>query len=145
MNDQQALDPLELLSFVRAWFRLINDHAPKEKLLALLADDGFELRFPEIRLTNKTEFNDWYREITQQYFDQNHHVKQITIIDASATGTQLGVWVNWQAKSWTAPAAYSMSQDYDAFQRWQLVADGTGMPRIKRYIVEQLIDNRKPN
>lgn len=141
MSDTGTLDGLEVLAFVRRWFRALNDHAPQEMLLAMLADDGFELRFPQASLTDSASFAEWYHAITHQYFDQTHEVKQVTTIAAAPGRTEVAVWVNWRASSWQPPAGYSTRTDFDAFQSWLLVAGPDGRPRIKRYVVEQLVEN----
>ncbi len=131
-----------IFKLIRDWFLQINNHAPVETLLAMLAPGGFTLRFPEATLGNEKEFRAWYLDVTSKFFDQNHDVRHLEI-DLNNGGAEISLLVNWQARTWQAPDAYSAHLDFDAIQSWSIVVHpGTGRPVIKRYEVVELIQNQ---
>ncbi|MCU7905950.1 MAG: nuclear transport factor 2 family protein [Candidatus Thiodiazotropha sp. (ex Epidulcina cf. delphinae)] len=140
-SGDRGIDKTTILKFVRGWFVQINNHSPVESLLAMLAPDGFVLQFPEVTLSNEEEFRTWYQEVTSKFFDQNHDVKHLEI-DLGNDGIEISLLVNWQARTWQAPAAYSSHLDFDAVQSWKVaILPGNFKPVIKRYKVVELIEN----
>jgi hypothetical protein len=140
MKTTQVEKPV-ILKFIRDWFSQINNHGSVESLLAMLAPDGFMLQFPEATLNSEEAFRAWYQEVTSKYFDQNHDVKQLQI-DRDEGGVEITLLVNWQAKTWESPAAYSTYLNFDAIQSWRIEALPRGhQPVIKRYTVVELIEN----
>ena len=140
-TEERGVDKPAILKFVREWFSRINNHEPVEDLLAMLAPDGFILQFPETTLSSEEAFRTWYREVTCKYFDQTHDVKQLQIA-SDEHAIEITLLVNWRAKSWEAPAAYSTLLNFDAIQTWRIdVLNGNRRPVIKRYKVVELIEN----
>lgn len=139
--EKRVLDKAAILKLVREWFNQINNHGPVESLLAMLAPDDFILEFPEATLSSEEAFRAWYREVTSKYFDQIHDVKQLQI-DPDDDGIRITLLVNWRARSWAAPAAYSTHLNFDAIQTWRVdTLPGDRQPVIKRYKVVELIEN----
>lgn len=134
------LTKIETLDLIRRWFKALNDHEPVEKLLEMLDQDDLEMQFPEAALRNTADFIEWYRGVTMKFFDQKHNLKNIEI-DVKDNTADIVIYVNWLARTWKAPDAYSEFLDVDAFQTWQVTKDAGGAVRIKRYIVEMLESN----
>jgi hypothetical protein len=131
----------EILHLIRQWFRGLNDHAPVETMLNMLAPDGFEMKFPEGIIRTAQDFMTWHSDVTSKFFDQIHELKNIRI-DINGDEADVTVYVNWIAHTWKAPDAYSGRLDFDAFQTWKVVKAADGSIRIKRYVVDQMEDNK---
>lgn len=135
------MDKPAILKFVRQWFSLLNDHGPVESFLAMLAPDGFVLQFPEATLSGEEAFRAWYQKVTNKYFDQSHDVKQLQI-DPGKDSIEITLLVNWRARTWEAPAAYSTCLDFDVIQSWRIkILPRDHQPVIKHYKVVELIEN----
>lgn len=132
----------DIYLFVRKWFHLITDHASVERLLAMLETEDLEMKFPEQTLVDTEDFKQWYQEVTNQFFDQVHDIKNIEV-ELDNDTAYLTILVNWRAHTWDPPDAYSNYIDSDAVQTWQIVKNEAGELKIKKYIVEALKDNRK--
>lgn len=137
------MDSLDVMIFVRNWFKAINDQAPARELLGMLSTQGFELKFPEATLTDEAGFNAWYDNVRASFFDQNHIIRHLDIQPAEDEA-ELAVWVNWQARTRPADKAQSQVLDFDAIQRWTLRRENGGWA-IGRYEVVELFDNLKPS
>ncbi len=131
----------EILHLIRQWFRRLNDHAPVDTMLSMLAPDGFEMKFPEGIISTTKDFMAWYSDVTSKFFDQMHELKNIRI-DINGDEADVTVYVNWVAHTWKTPDAYSVRLDFDAFQTWKVVKAADGSIRIKRYVVDELEDNK---
>lgn len=133
----------DVLALVRNWFRAINDHAPLPILVGMLAENGFELRFPEATLRSREDLERWYGDVTAKFFDQVHEVKMVEV-DLRGDSAEVALLVNWRARTWQPPQAYSKALDFDAVQTWSLAARPVdGRPVIVRHSIESLIDNRQ--
>ena len=133
-----AVAPLtqgEVQELVHAWFRMITDHADVADMEAMLSADDLEMVFPERTLRNLEDFRDWYSGVTREFFDQIHDVRMLAVdLDGGAAGVTL--IVNWQARTWTPPAAYSDWQGAFVHQTWRIERDArSGKARITRYVV----------
>jgi hypothetical protein len=120
----------------RVYLELFDDHAPVEEFLTCLADEDLEMRFPEATVRGHAEFRRWYDGIVRTYFDEVHTIKEL---DVSTDGdrAEVKVLVNWQARTWTPPAACSGALVYDAGQTWEVQRSPTsGAPVIVRYVVD---------
>lgn len=120
------------------WYVALDRHAPLEKVLEFLVDEGLEMRFPEGTMRGHTGFATWYDAVTHRFFDEQH---TLTKVDAHIEGDEasVDVLVNWQARMWTPPGATSEWLGFDADQTWIVVPDpeGDGI-KIKTYIVNSL-------
>jgi hypothetical protein len=122
--------------FVHSWYSQLSDHAPLHEVGAMLAQQGIKLRFPEATLTTRSQFEEWYRGVTEKFFDQCHTVQKLDVrLDGEEA--EVAVTVNWRAHTWQPPQAYSTWINAIAEQKWKIVKDPvSGNPLIKEYLVE---------
>jgi hypothetical protein len=135
-----ALTPEEINDLADRWYKALDVHAPLEDLLAMLADDGLEMVFPEGTSRGHAGFTEWYERVTRIFFDEVHTLKKVepTIADGSA---DVEVVVNWQAKVWNPPEPTSKWLGFDAYQTWQVErSPESGGVVIKRYVVDNLAE-----
>ncbi len=117
MSQATQLANGEVQDLVYSWFRKITDKAPLDQMLALLSPDELEIRFPDATLRNHDEFRRWYETVTNLYFDQVHDLKLLAI-DLDGDRASVNLIVNWQARTWKAPAATSKWEGYYVHQAW---------------------------
>jgi hypothetical protein len=96
------------------------------------------MRFPEATARGHAGFADWYKAVTNRFFDEVHTVSSVEVTALTAAAATVGVVVNWQARIWNPPAAKSEWMGFDAFQTWELVTGPEGTVRLKTYIVDRL-------
>ena len=128
MNDIQRL--------ADDWYAALDQHAPLSEVTQFLIDDGLEMRFPEATAKGHAGFADWYRAVTNRFFDEKHIITKVagTVEGDEAT---VAVLVHWEARMWDAPAPNSAWLGFDADQTW-IVVQEDGTPKIKTYIVNEL-------
>lgn len=130
-----ALTEWEVQELVYTWFRKITDKAPIDEMLAMLSADGLEMAFPEETLTSHDDFTQWYESVTSTFFDQVHELKLLAV-EVEGDRAEVGLIVNWQARTWTPPAPYSEWQGFYVHQTWTVERDAkTGQPVIVKYKV----------
>ena len=103
------------------------------------------MRFPEATIRGHAEFRRWYDGIVHTYFDEVHTINEL---DVSTDGerAEVKVLVNWQARTWSPPAARSERLAYDAGQTWEVRrSPATGAPVIVRYVVETFTPAAPPS
>ncbi len=107
----------QINTFVAAWFRALDNHAPIQECYMLLAEKGLSMQFPDGDIHDQASFKKWYDRVTNLFFDENHNVVGA---EPKITGDQavVDVVVAWQASWWEAPAAKSKRTAMDATQRW---------------------------
>ncbi|HWS32845.1 MAG TPA: nuclear transport factor 2 family protein [Actinoplanes sp.] len=132
-----ALTDDGIRSLVTEWYRALDRHDDLGAVLPYLIDDGLEMRFPEATARGHAGFSDWYKAVTNRFFDEVHTVTAVDITRLDEKGATLSVVVNWQAKIWNPPAAKSEWLGFDAYQTWELVAVPGGV-QLKTYIVDRL-------
>jgi hypothetical protein len=133
-----AITEESIHTLVVEWYRALDRHDELDKVLPYLVDEGLEMRFPEVTARGHSGFGDWYKAVTNRFFDEVHTVETVDVTRLDATGAELKVVVNWQAKIWNPPAARSEFLGFDAFQTWELVVTPDGSTRLKTYIVDSL-------
>ena len=151
MNHMTPLLESEVKQLVDTWYTKLDAHAPVEELLPLLADDGLEMKLPEVTLHGHAEFIQWYERVIRTFFDEIHTMKELHItltgtpretdveIEGSSMQAQVRLVVNWQAHRWMPPAAKSEWLGFDASQRWVVQRlPHTGNPVVMTYTVEAL-------
>ncbi|MGH8902322.1 MAG: nuclear transport factor 2 family protein [Egibacteraceae bacterium] len=134
----EPLTNAEIRRLANDWYRKLDVHAPVEAVLALLADEGFEIRIPEGTFRGHDGFKQVYEGWIRRFFDEVHKINQLSI---SATGdmADVTVVVNWQARVWDPPEPKSKWLDIDAYQTWVVQRSPTsGRPVILTYIVDAL-------
>ena len=130
----------EVKELVYSWFKKLTDKVPAEELTAMLSGQSLEMQFPDDTLRNHAEFRGWLTKVTSLFFDQVHDV---LFLDVSLDGerAEVNLVVNWQARTWTPPAAYSAVTRFNVHQHWVVVRDrASGRPVILRYMVGQFDD-----
>jgi hypothetical protein len=136
MADAAPLEEAEVKQFVdKVYIELFDTHAPIEEFFSSLDDDDLEMRFPEETVHGHEGFRRWYERIINTFFDEVHTVKEVEVsIEGDRATVQ--VLVNWQAHTWTPPAAKSQWLGFDAGQTWVVKrSPATGQPMIVTYIV----------
>ncbi len=110
----------EIKGFVHAWFRLLDDHAPVEECIEMLASDGLEMYFPDATVSNLAMFKEWYDGVINLFFDENYCDVQLGEPQISGEQAELDVVVRWQA-SWLEPGtAESKRVNLVATQKWRV-------------------------
>jgi hypothetical protein len=123
--------------FAVDWYKSLDRHDDLEYVQTLLADEGLEMRFPEVTSHGHDEFATWYKAVTTRFFDEQHTVRSVdvkSIVDGSA---EVKVLVNWQCRGHDAQDANSKWFGFDAFQTWTVIAGPAG-PQIQVYGVDRL-------
>jgi hypothetical protein len=151
MSHMPALLESEVKQLVDTWYAKLDAHAPVEELLPLLADDGLEMRLPEVTLHGHAEFIQWYERVIRTFFDEIHTMKELHItlsgtpsekdvgVDGSLMQAQVQLVVNWQAHRWNPPAAKSEWLGFDASQSWVVQRlPNTGKAVVVTYTVDAL-------
>jgi hypothetical protein len=133
-----ALTEESIRGAVVAWYQALDRHDPLADVLPYLVDDGLEMRFPEATARGHAGFADWYKAVTNRFFDEVHTVTSIDIKELAPDQAEVKVVVNWQATIWNPPAAKSQWLGFDAYQTWVVVAGPDGGARVKMYIVDAL-------
>jgi len=133
-----ALTDQDIRVLVTEWYRALDRHDELGKVLPYLLDDGLEMRFPEATALGHAGFSDWYKAVTNRFFDETHAVTSVDITALDERGATVSVVVNWQARIWNPPAAESVWLGFDAFQSWQLVAAPDGTVKLKTYVVDRM-------
>jgi ketosteroid isomerase-like protein len=129
----------ELRSYAVDWYAALDRHADVETLLPLLADQELQMRFPEGVQKGHAGFRNWYRTVTNRFFDEAHELKQFAVTRSDSTGAEVRLVVNWQAKIWDPPEARSVWIGFDADQTWELqTSPADGSLKMTRYIVNSL-------
>lgn len=125
-------------TLVVEWYQALDRHDELADVLPYLLDEGLEMRFPEVTARGHSGFIDWYKAVTNRFFDEQHTVKTVEITRIDAQGADLTVVVNWQCKIWNPPAANSEFLGFDAYQRWELVFGPDEDIWLKTYIVDDM-------
>ena len=123
----QPLTEAEINTFVTAWYLALDQHAPAEECLKLVADD-VQMIFPEKTLHGRGDFAAWYAGgayadgeqapgVINIFFDENHNVVSVES-EISGAEARLRVVVAWQASLFVPPAAKSKRVSLDAIQDW---------------------------
>ena len=117
----------QIKEFVTAWYLALDQHAPAEECLKLVADD-VQMIFPEKTLHGSRDFSAWYAGGTYSagekapgviniFFDENHNVVSVAS-KIAGDQAELDVLVAWQASWFVPPAAKSKRVSLDATQKW---------------------------
>ena len=128
----------DIRAAVADWYRALDRHDDLPSVLPYLVDDGLEMRFPEVTSRGHAGFADWYKAVTNRFFDEVHTVSTVDISELSPDQAWVKVLVNWQARVWNPPAAKSLWLGFDAYQTWEMVPGPDGRPLVKTYIVDSL-------
>ena len=136
MTTVATLTESEVKQLVDDWYRKLDVHAPMVELLPMLADEGLEMRFPEVTAYGYAGFEEWYQRVIRLFFDEVHTMKelQIRVTDDRA---DVKLVVYWETSIWKPPAARSERIMLDAAQTWIVArSPQTRKPVITTYIVD---------
>ena len=59
------------------WYAALDQHAPLSDVTQFLIDDGLEMRFPEATAKGHAGFAEWYRAVTNRFFDEKQDRKSV--------------------------------------------------------------------
>lgn len=142
MTETVTLTREQVTRFVTDWYAALDEHAPTEHLVAMLADDGLDMQMPEITLRSHDDFRTWYETtIINRYFDETEEVQSL---DVTVDGARADVRMvtRWRARRWNPPAPRSEQVDYTSTKSWVVECPPeTGSPIISRYVVEEFVPN----
>jgi hypothetical protein len=133
-----ALTESSIITAVGDWYRALDRHDPLADVLRFLVADGLEMRFPEATALGQDGFANWYKAVTNRFFDEQHTVTSVVVKNLTAQRADVSVVVNWQARIWDPPAPNSQWLGFDAYQTWEVVAGAKGTVLVKTYIVDSL-------
>lgn len=142
MTQTIPLAQVQVRQLVDDWYRGLDEHAPTEQLLSMLADSGLEMRMPEITLRGADDFRSWYENtIINRFFDEVHELVSLDItIDGERADVRLVT--HWQARQWNPPAPRSERIDYNATQSWVVGCSARdARPVIVTYSVDEFVPN----
>lgn len=122
MAETGTLSNWEVQDLVYTWFRKLTDKVPADELIAMLSPRNLEMQFPDQTLGNYDDFRAWLNTVTHLFFDQVHDVKYLDVQIAGSQAT-VNLIVNWQARTWKPPAAYSEWQGSYVHQQWTVRRD----------------------
>jgi len=74
-----ALTDEGVRELVTEWYRALDRHDELGEMLRYLIDDGLEMRFPEATAYGHSGFSDWYKGVTNRFFDELHTVTAVDI------------------------------------------------------------------
>ncbi|HEX4721353.1 MAG TPA: nuclear transport factor 2 family protein [Pseudonocardiaceae bacterium] len=123
--------------FAVAWYEALDQHDDLASVQKMLADDGLEMRFPEVTSYGHEGFAQWYQAVTTRFFDEVHTVRSVDVRSGDGSTAEVKVLVNWQCKAHDGQDAKSKWLGFDAYQTWTIVAGPTG-PQIKIYTVDRM-------
>jgi hypothetical protein len=133
---ENPLTTFEVKELAYLWYKKLTDHAPVEELIDLASsDDDLYIEFPNCPINSVDGFRKWYKDVTNKFFDEQH---VLHLLDISINGdhADVKIIVNWQAKTWDPPAAYSKWEGYNVHQEWVVKKDNKrNKAVIVRYIV----------
>ena len=109
-------------TFVKAWYQALDFHVPIEQVYPMLAETGLNVQFPDGDIRDYDSFKVWYDRVTNLFFDENHYVQSVTVVEESDDEAVLDVIVGWQASWWQPPAAKSKRTSMTATQQWKVKA-----------------------
>lgn len=133
-----SLNMNDIRQLADEWYAALDQHVPLSDVTKFLVDDGLEMRFPETTAKGHSGFAEWYKAVTNRFFDEKH---VITKVAGAVNGEEatVAVIVHWEARMWDPPAPNSAWLGFDADQTWIVVQeDGDKTPKIKTYIVNEL-------
>lgn len=133
-----AFTEAAIRSMAVEWYKALDRHEDLADVLRYLVDDGLEMRFPETTSRGHAGFADWYKAVTNRFFDEVHTVTSVEVSGLTAGRADVTVVVNWQARIWNPPAPRSQWLGFDAYQTWEVVSGPDGDPQVKTYIVDRL-------
>jgi hypothetical protein len=135
MSASGGLTNGDVQELVYTWFQHITNKVELNELLALLSSDELEMRFPETVIRSHADFSQWYEGVKNLFFDQTHELKMLAV-DLYGTEAKVTLVVNWQARTWKPPAAYSEWQQWNVHQTWTIKQEPrSGKPVISGYYV----------
>jgi len=132
-----VLSEQAIKEFAVAWYKGLDEHIPLESALAMLVDDGLEMRFPEVTAYGHEGFADWYKAVTTRFFDEQHSVRSVEVKSIEDGKADVLVVVNWQCRGHDGQDARSKWFGFDAYQEWTVVMGADG-PQILVYGVCRL-------
>jgi hypothetical protein len=128
----------EVKELATLWYQKLDVHAPLAELLALVADNDLEMKFPEATLHGPAEFAKWYEGVIRIFFDEVHKLKKVDV-QLTPEGAKVDVVVHWEASVWKSPAAKSERIKLDAYQTWFVKrSESTDRAVVARYTVDRL-------
>jgi hypothetical protein len=135
MSASGGLTNGDVQELVYTWFQRITDKVEMNELLALLSSEELEMRFPGTVIRSHADFTRWYEGVKNHFFDQVHELKMLAV-DLDGTQAKVTLVVNWQARTWKPPAAYSEWQQVNVHQTWVVKQEPrSGKPVISSYHV----------
>jgi len=135
---ESQLTESEIKELAAVWYRKLDVHAPMVEFFPLLGEENVEMKFPEATLHGLAEFEGWYQRVIRIFFDEVHHLKEVTV-KINGDTADVHVVVEWQASVWNPPAANSARIMLDADQTWVVrKSPKTGKAVIATYIVNSL-------
>jgi hypothetical protein len=107
----------EIQRFVTAWFRALDVHASPQECLTFLAD-GLKMHVPEGDIPDLEAFKRWYDRVVTLFFDEEHTIRSIDMLDGDGDSAKLHLRVRWQSGWWEPPAPASKRIDLEVDQLW---------------------------
>jgi hypothetical protein len=128
----------EVRDLVTRWFRALDRHDALERVLPMLENEQLTMTFPEGTLHGHDGFSDWYKTVTNKFFDETHELRSFFVEPGEDGTVQVNLVVNWKASMWAPPAPDSDRLDFDATQTWTVGRSPDGELRIRTYVVDDL-------
>jgi hypothetical protein len=136
MSGAAPLTEAEVRELADEWYNKLDEHAPPEEFVSLLASEGLEMNWPEGPFYGFDGFKRWYDRVLVTFFNEVHSIKEFSV---TPEGDRAGVkvTVQWQANTWKPPAPFSERVFWQAYQTWAVKRDpATGKPVIQTLTVD---------
>jgi hypothetical protein len=127
----------QVQQFVAEWYTALDRHVPFEDLTQYL-DDEIRFVFPESTATTLDGLRQWYDAVTNRFFDEAHRVDLADVL-FNGDVADVHVVVNWKTRVWDPPEPDSSLLEYESDQDWVVVIGADRRPRIRSYVVNNLI------
>ena len=123
----------EVKSFIYSWFALLDRQVSEISLLKFLDLDNLMMQFPEMTVSDREEFSEWYLGVQKAIESNTHDVKQLEVTPKNNGEFDVKLVVDWQAKTRQKEL---VTQTY--LQQWKIVTDERRRLLIQDYLVEEI-------
>jgi len=128
----------QIQQFVADWYAALDRHVPYAEVVRYLDEDGIRFVFPETAVTTVDGLKQWYDTVTNRFFDEAHRV-DLADVRFDGDVADVHVVVNWKTSVWNPPEPTSDRLEYESDQSWQVSVGPDGRPRIRTYVVNNLV------
>jgi hypothetical protein len=128
----------EARDVVIAFWKMLDEHAPIHRLLALVAEEGFEIGFRGGQCWRGLDGLEQHQEVKRQFFDEAHVPESLSVTLSPGQAVVKSV-MRWEASYREAPAPRSERIKAVLHHTWVIGrSPRDGRPVVKSQIVDSL-------